>query len=119
MKPSEVIRQAAITARLLGYHVCGFIPYIGSFGIGVDSYRGWRILCPRGTIVMAVWSYYPKPEEVPSLGHFLVRLHMEQHYGIPTEHYWENVNFTGGEKKNGIKTEYVHVSEIGVYQTPG
>lgn len=115
MKPSEIIRQAAITARLLGYRVCSQ-PLHKEFGSG---YRGWRILCPRGTIVMVVWSYYPIPEEVPSLGHFLVRLHMEQYYGIPTEHYWENVNFTGGEKENGTKTEYIHVSEIGVYQTPG
>ena len=82
MRPSEVIRQAAITARLLGYRVVS-IAFITS------------VISPAGYNVVS-WNRYGKvPDDISALGHFLVRLHMEKHYGITTEHYWEDSNVKG------------------------
>lgn len=93
---------AANTARLLGYHIARtdngdnlvvVSPISVSGGqMAVCHWRrwgGWESTSIPNRLTI---------EDNDALGHFLVRLHMEQHYGIKTDHYWDNLQCkcTGG-----------------------
>lgn len=80
--------SAAATARLLGYKV--------SRGKTLESYMSLAVLSPTGQRVLAfngavegIHSRVKRMPDYEALGHFLVRLHMEKHYGVKTMHYWE------------------------------
>ncbi len=85
----EIIRTAAITARMLGYKVVRDMPnsegyqnvVVHNLQVMPNNYP-WLIVSFSG-------SHWELPTDTEILGHFLVRLHMEKHYGITTPHYWE------------------------------
>lgn len=102
----QLIEVAARTARMLGYRL------ITSNGIALDGTpvlpcTSWvtvpnaPILSPTENVLpttyCARWltgywgsdTMWYVPTETEMLGHWLVRLHMEKHYGISTPHYWE------------------------------
>lgn len=78
---------SAATARLLGYKVNREI--LANVVLVIQVYS------PSGNPVNgARWTSYDerpmyKMKDNEALGHVSVRLHMEKHYGIATNHYWE------------------------------
>lgn len=93
MRPSEVQALAAITARALGYRIIK--EHYPSMGIEGQVNTSLKVVCPQGMRVTAFnspgWANtgpWILPPEEKMLGHWMVRLHMESHYGIRTEHYW-------------------------------
>jgi hypothetical protein len=87
---SKTIKNAAITARLLGYRVHR------NFRGDVGEVWAIEVCRPNGLPVLHLWNWseYPEFSDIQLLGHWKVRLDMEKCYGISTPHYWENVNFT-------------------------
>lgn len=91
---SDTIKRAAITAKLLGYTTIYMESTEGTeylYVLPPNSYGLNNVHYPIDRVM-----YYTErdterslPTETEALGHFLVRLHMEEHYGIKTDHYWE------------------------------
>lgn len=80
----EIIKQAAVTAKLLGYYI--------EHSLSTNLTTITKVNSPDGKQVVKFYPHWGQTEicqNTPILGHFLIRLHMEEHYGISTPHYWE------------------------------
>ena len=79
------VHIAASTAKLLGYKVRRFTSDNSPF-----CCIGQHVICPKGSEVI-YWTGYFAIDDMEMLGHWKVRLHMEAHFGIKTDHYWERM----------------------------